>query len=143
LHHGAENVLLAHQAAVEEGQAGAGHEQDQGGGDQHPGVVAGGLGILDGLLEGRDLSLGDRTLNGRSGSLGQGEGGETDEGEHRKKRKTASAHDISAPKMVSTHGARREAMRVRRPDMRLRAHNSVDGLARGQNGSYRSDDSEG
>ena len=58
LHHGAEDVLLAHQAAVEERQAGAGHQQDQGGGDQHPGVVAGGLGILDSLLEGGDLGLG-------------------------------------------------------------------------------------
>jgi hypothetical protein len=58
LHHGAEDVFLADQAAVEEGQAGAGHEQDQGCGDQHPGVVAGGLGVLDGLLKGGDLSLG-------------------------------------------------------------------------------------
>ena len=65
LHHGAEDVLFADQAAVEEGQAGAGHEQNQGGGDQHPGVVAGGLGILDGLLEGGDLGLGYGGLRSR------------------------------------------------------------------------------
>ena len=58
LHHGAEDVLLADQAAVEKRQAGSGHQQDQGRGDQHPGVVAGGLGILDGLLKGGDLRLG-------------------------------------------------------------------------------------
>jgi hypothetical protein len=64
LHHGAEDVLFADQAAVEESQAGTGHQQDQGRGDQHPGVVAGGLGAgagslstLDGLLEGGDLGL--------------------------------------------------------------------------------------
>ena len=62
LHHGAEDVLAAHQAAVEERQAGAGHQQDQGGGDQHPGVVAGGLRVLDGLLEGGDLGLGCGSL---------------------------------------------------------------------------------
>ena len=41
LHHGAEDVLAANQAAVEERQAGAGHQQHQRGGDQHPGVVGG------------------------------------------------------------------------------------------------------
>ena len=56
--------LRAHQAAVEERQAGTGHQQDQGGGDQHPGVVAGGLSagagslcVLHGLLQGGDLRL--------------------------------------------------------------------------------------
>ena len=44
LHHGAEHVLLAHQAAVEQSQAGARHHQHQRGADQHPGVVAGRLG---------------------------------------------------------------------------------------------------
>jgi hypothetical protein len=43
LHHGAEHVLLAHDSAVEEGQSGAAHHQHQGGRDEHPGVVAGGL----------------------------------------------------------------------------------------------------
>ena len=57
LHHGAEDVLLAHQAAVEERQSGAGHQQHQRGGDQHPGVVARRLGVLDGLLQGGDLRL--------------------------------------------------------------------------------------
>ena len=40
LHHGAENVFAANQAAVEEGKSGAGHEEHQSGGNQHPGVVA-------------------------------------------------------------------------------------------------------
>jgi len=66
LHHGAEDVLFAHQAAIEERQSGTGHEQHQGGGDQHPCVVAGGLGILDGLQDGGDLSLGYGGLGGRA-----------------------------------------------------------------------------
>ena len=66
LHHGAEDVLFAHQAAIEERQSGTGHEQHQGGGDQHPCVVAGGLGILDGLQDGGDLSLGYGGLRGRA-----------------------------------------------------------------------------
>ena len=40
--------LRADQAAVEEREAGAAHHQHQGGGDQHPGVVAGGLRAGDG-----------------------------------------------------------------------------------------------
>src|ERR1017187_1165404 len=64
LHHGAQDVLLAHEAAVEESESGAGHEQDQGGGDQHPCVVASGLGILDGLLKGSNLRLRHRGLSG-------------------------------------------------------------------------------
>ena len=43
LHHGAQHVLLAHQAAVEQRQAGAGHHQHQQRAGQHPGVVAGRL----------------------------------------------------------------------------------------------------
>ncbi len=62
LHHGAENVFAAHQAAVEERQAGAGHQQHQRGRGEHPGVVAGGLSALDGLLKGGDLGLGGRSL---------------------------------------------------------------------------------
>ena len=76
LHHGAEDVLPADEAAIEEGETGSGHEQDEGGGDEHPCVVAGGLGVLDGLLKGADLSLGDGALNG-SGCcrrLGEGNG---------------------------------------------------------------------
>ena len=68
LHHGAEDVLAAHQAAVEERQAGAGHQQHQGGGDQHPGVVAGRLGVLDGLLQGGDLGLGGWRRGFKSGA---------------------------------------------------------------------------
>ena len=60
LHHGAEDVLFADQAAVEEGQSGAGHEQDEGGGDQHPGVVAGGL-SAGGALLGRRPAAGRRS----------------------------------------------------------------------------------
>ena len=41
LRHDREHVLRAHQAAVEQRQAGQGHEQDQGGADHHPGVVTG------------------------------------------------------------------------------------------------------
>ena len=51
LHHGAEDVLLAHQAAIEERQAGAGHQQDQSGGGEHPGVVAGELCVDGGGLQ--------------------------------------------------------------------------------------------
>ena len=40
LHHHAEHVLLADQAAVEQGQPGAGHHQHQRRTDQQPGVVA-------------------------------------------------------------------------------------------------------
>ena len=65
LHHGAEDVLPADQAAVEEREAGTGHQQDQGRGDQHPGVVAGGLGVLDGLLESGNLGLGGWSRGGR------------------------------------------------------------------------------
>ncbi len=60
LHHGAENVLFAYQAAVKQGQARPRHQQHQGGGNQHPGVVAGHLGILHGFLQGRDLLLSGR-----------------------------------------------------------------------------------
>ena len=45
--------LRAHQAAVEERQAGAGHHQDQRRADQHPGVVARALRGFDGRLQGR------------------------------------------------------------------------------------------
>ena len=96
LHHGAEDVLLADQAAVEQSQSGAGHEQDQGGRGQHPGVIAGvlsagssglglgtgGLGGIDGLLKGGDLSLGGRRRSGRGqvGRHSQGQGRESQEG---------------------------------------------------------------
>ena len=41
LHHGAEHVFLAHQAAVEKRQSGPGHHQHQRRADQHPGVIGG------------------------------------------------------------------------------------------------------
>jgi len=82
LHHGGQDVLLANQAAVEEGQAGSGHQQDQSGGDQHPGIVAGGLSgsagglrILDGLLESGDLSLRGWRGGTQIRSHSQGRGG--------------------------------------------------------------------
>jgi len=75
LHHGAEDVLAAHQAAIEEDQAGSGHHQDQRGRNQHPGVVAGGLRVMDGLREGGDLSLGGGWRGAKVGGNGQGMGG--------------------------------------------------------------------
>ena len=81
LHHGAEDVLFADQAAVEEGQTGSGHEQNECCGDQHPCVVTGGLGVGGGdlvgihsLLQGSDLGLdggGLRVRGGGNGGLGQ------------------------------------------------------------------------
>ena len=50
LHHGGQNILLAHQSAIEQRQAGAGHQQDQRCAGQHPGVISGTLGIGDLLL---------------------------------------------------------------------------------------------
>ena len=61
MHHGGEHVFAADQAAVEEGQARAGHHQDQRGADQHPGVVAGGLGGFGSGLNGRKTLI-DRLL---------------------------------------------------------------------------------
>ena len=40
LHHGAEDVLPSHQAAVKQCQPGTGHHQNQRGTDQHPRVIA-------------------------------------------------------------------------------------------------------
>ncbi len=71
LHHGAEDVFAADEAAVEEREAGAGHEQNERGGDQHPGVVGVHLRGLDLLLELGELSL----RNGCSGRLGKAECG--------------------------------------------------------------------
>ena len=50
----AENVFLPHQPAIEQRQAGTGHQQDQGGAYQHPGVVARGLRVGHTLFEGGD-----------------------------------------------------------------------------------------
>ena len=51
LHHGGQHVLLAHQAAIEQRQPGAGHHQHQRGADQHPGVVGRAFGVGDLLLQ--------------------------------------------------------------------------------------------
>ena len=51
LHHGAEDVFAPDKAAVEEGETGAAHHEDKGAGDEHPGVVAGGLRAGNGGLE--------------------------------------------------------------------------------------------
>ena len=56
LHHGAENVLAAHQSAVEQGQAGSGHQQHQRRRDQHPGIVGIHLGSVNRVLEGLQIA---------------------------------------------------------------------------------------
>jgi hypothetical protein len=100
LHHGAQDVLLADQAAVEERQTGSGHQQDQGGGGQHPGVVAGGLGVggsglvgLDGLLESGDLGL--RVWRGR---LSEGQGRDCQQGGEKHQFDSTTGHTISTPR---------------------------------------------
>ncbi|CRQ21749.1 hypothetical protein PAERUG_E3_London_17_VIM_2_03_09_05208 [Pseudomonas aeruginosa] len=50
LHHDRQHVLRSHHAAVEQRQAGDGHEQDERSGDQHPGGVAA---VQDGFLGGQ------------------------------------------------------------------------------------------
>ena len=57
LHHGAEDVLAAHQTGVEQGQAGAGHHQDKGAAYQHPGVVTRGLSGLYRGLQGYEFRI--------------------------------------------------------------------------------------
>ena len=73
VHHGAENVFAADQAAVEERQAGAGHHQNQRGAGEHPGVIAGGLGGFGGLFE-----IGETFIEVR-GRLGRSEGTQREE----------------------------------------------------------------
>jgi hypothetical protein len=94
LHHGAEDVLAAHQAAIEKDQAGSGHHQDQGGRDQHPGIVAGGLGVMDGLGELGNLFLsgGRRRANARSND--QGAGGNSQADKENQQRDCATTHKI-------------------------------------------------
>jgi hypothetical protein len=57
MHHRAEDVLAPHQAAVKQGKSRSGHEQYERATGQHPGVVAGDLGGLGGLLQRFDLGL--------------------------------------------------------------------------------------
>ncbi len=58
LHHGAQDVLSAHQAAVEERQSRSCHQQDERRTGQHPCVVARRLRVLNRLLKGCNLRLG-------------------------------------------------------------------------------------
>ena len=120
LHHGAEDVLLADQAAVEERQSGAGHQQNQGGGDEHPGVVAGRLGGggggcvgFDGLLQGGDLGL--RGRGGWGGVQLRGDGqshrGQREEGEEKQQIKGATTHEFPLPRRC--RGPRPCEMRLR------------------------------
>jgi len=111
LHHGGKDVFAPYEAAVEERETGAGHEENERGRDKHPGVVCVPLGRLDLLLEGGDLGLRGGCL-GKSGSGGKQEGGEEQQ------RITATAHFESAPKK----GPRERAGR------RLLHHDAVCGL---------------
>ena len=58
LHHGAQHVFLAYEAAVEQRQARPGHHEDQRGADQHPGVIGGIFGVRYGLLQGGNVRRG-------------------------------------------------------------------------------------
>jgi hypothetical protein len=51
LHHGAEDILLPHQTAVEKRQARTGHHEDEGRTGQHPGIVGGAFGVRGLLLQ--------------------------------------------------------------------------------------------
>ena len=64
LHHGAEDVLAPYEAAVEQREAGAGHQQHKGGGDQHPGVVGIHLGRMDCVLKRFHVGLRRGSLRG-------------------------------------------------------------------------------
>ena len=55
LHHGGEDVFAPHEAAVEEGETGAGHHENEGGAGEHPAVVCRGFGIRNLGLELRDF----------------------------------------------------------------------------------------
>ena len=41
MHHGGQHVFAAHEAAVEQDQAGGGHHEHKRGADEHPGIIAG------------------------------------------------------------------------------------------------------
>jgi len=122
LHHGAKDVLLADQPTIEEGQAGAGHQQDQGRGGEHPSVVArrlgcggGGLVGFEGLLQGVDLSLrcrwggGLRTLGARE--LGKAEGRNSQHDREKKDFKSATKHEFPLPKMPRAEAVREAGIR--------------------------------
>lgn len=73
MHHGGQHVLAADQATVEERQAGAGHHEDEGGADEHPGVIAGALGGFDGRFRGGEALF---ESGGREGCLSEGQIGQ-------------------------------------------------------------------
>ncbi len=80
LHEGAEYIFSADEAGVVEGESGAGHEQDERSGDEHPCVVCvalgGGGGLLQGCELGLELGLGGGAARGRwVGGLGDREEG--------------------------------------------------------------------
>ena len=100
LHHGSEDVLFADQAAVEQGQSGSGHEQDEGSRNQHPGVVGVGLGVgsgyfvgIHGLLQGGDLSLG---VGG--GGLSEGQGWDCQQDGENEQLDSTTGHKVSTPR---------------------------------------------
>ena len=101
LHHGAEDVFSANQAAVEEREAGAGHEQNERGGDEHPGVVGVHLRVLHGLLQSGDLSLCRGVPSGGSApGLGSGKTKKADKNSDLRKQR----HGFFAPKDFRSAG---------------------------------------
>ena len=118
LHHGGENVFAADQAAIEEDQAGGGHHEDQRSGDQHPGVVAGGLSVADGLLEGGDLGLGGGRRGAQVGGDGQRYCRDTQQGGEKQQFDCATKHKDSTPKNIRwqaeiTHASPGHAIDIR------------------------------
>ncbi len=93
--YGAENVFLADEAAIEQGEAGPGHQQHQGSRYQHPGVVAGGLGALDCLLKGGNLSL---CVRRRAGWLGESQRRTGQRNRQKQQLDSTTTHDVFAPK---------------------------------------------
>ena len=134
LHHGAEDILLAHQATVEERQSGTGHQQNQCSRRQHPCVIAGelsaggsGLGLgtgclggIQGLLEGGDLGLcgGSRGSRAKVRSYGQGCGRNREEGRKKQYFEGARRHSDFTPERMQRAEAMLEA--EGRPPIRVR-----------------------
>ena len=97
LHHGAQNVLAADQAAIKESQTRSRHQQHQCGGDQHPGIISRGLGIANGLLKDGDLGLCGGRRRAKIGSHGHGHGRESEAGKENQQRYCATTHRIPLP----------------------------------------------
>jgi hypothetical protein len=76
LDHGSEDVLFAHQAAVEEREARSGHHQHECGAGEHPGVVSGGFGIGGGGFQFCKTGIGAYRRGLRDQAGGQQEGDE-------------------------------------------------------------------